>query len=150
MIVYEANEDVVLRLKHPLGKLLIGAPEKTITLLREEIEHKNPTRLFAVGDIVASNIIKSGIYLDYIIIDSKSKRQQVDTICLNNFKVVKVDNPAGVITASAYKAVKETCQGTNATAIVVDGEEDLLALPVIKFAPLGAFVVYGQDFGQVP
>lgn len=115
-------------------------------MLREEIEHKNPPKLFAVGDIVASNILKSGISVDYIIIDSKSKRQPVESICLNNFKVINVPNPAGVITASAYNAVKETCKETDATAIVVDGEEDLLALPVIKFAPLEAFVVYGQPY----
>ena len=30
------------------------------------------------------------------------------------------------------------------TKIVINGEEDLLALPAVLFAPEGSFVVYGQ------
>ena len=42
--------------------------------------------------------------------------------------------------------MKDLCQRSDATAIIVEGEEDLLTLPVIKFAPLGALVVYGQPY----
>ena len=98
MISYQANEDVILRLKHPLGKLLIGSPEKTIGMLKEEIETRRPTKLFAIGDVVASNILRSGMHVDSVIIDYKSKRHPVEPVSLNNFKVVNVRNPAGYIT----------------------------------------------------
>ena len=146
MIAYQSNDEVVLRLKHPLGKLFIGPPEKTIGMLKEEFESKNPTVLFAIGDIVASNILRSNMHVHFIIIDYKSERHPVDPICLNNFKIVNVKNPAGMITTSAYDTLKEICSSLDATAIIVDGEEDLLTLPVIRFAPLGSFVVYGQPF----
>ena len=129
-----------------MGKLLIGSPRQTISLLQEEIKRRNPTKLFAIGDIVSLNALKNGIQVDYIIIDFKNRRQAIEPLCLDNFKVVKVKNPAGVITVEAYEAVKKICQRSCTTAIVVDGEEDLLTLPVIRFAPLGAFVIYGQPY----
>ena len=146
MIAYQINEDVKIRLKHPLGKLLIGPPEKTISLLQEEIKRKNPTKLFAIGDIVSLNALRNGIQTDFIIIDFKNRRQSTEPLRLDNFKILKVKNPAGVITAAAYEAVKSICQRSSPTAIVVDGEEDLLTLPVIMFAPLGSFVIYGQPY----
>lgn len=149
MIAYQANEAVLLRLKHPIGKLLIGPPEKTISMLREEIGRRRPIKLFAVGDVVTLNILRSGIQVDFVIVDFKSKRQPFEAISLENFKVVNVKNPAGVITTSAYEAVREICQASRPTAIVVEGEEDLLTLPVIKFAPLGSLIVYGQPYAGI-
>jgi uncharacterized protein (UPF0218 family) len=61
---------------------------------------------------------------------------------------VNIENPAGVITSIAYDHIRKICSkcnhGSSPIAIVVDGEEDLLTLPVVKFAPLGSLVVYGQ------
>lgn len=148
LAIYKVNEGILLRLKHPLGRLVIGSSERTINILREVIKNEKPTKLIAIGDVVTSNIIRKGIEVDCIVIDFKSKRQPVEAISLNNFEVVNIKNPAGVITIEAYEAVKIACkkldQGSSAIAIVVDGEEDLITLPIVKFAPLGSLVVYGQ------
>lgn len=150
MAVYQTNEDVLVRLKHPLGKLIIGPPERTIKILKDMIECEKPTKLIAIGDVVASNMIRSGIKVDCIVIDFKSKRQPFEPASLENFEVISVKNPAGVITSAACEAVKEACikhvQEDSAAAIIVEGEEDLLTLPVVKYAPLGALVVYGQPY----
>jgi uncharacterized protein (UPF0218 family) len=135
-------------LKHPLGRLIIGSPERTVQVLKEIIEHENPPKLIAIGDVVASNMMRNHIKVNCIVVDFKSKRQPLERTSLENFEVVNVKNPSGVITSAAYEAVKEACtkhiQGGSALAIVVEGEEDLLTLPVVKYAPLGALVVYGQ------
>lgn len=144
MPAHEADEIALIRLKHPFGKLLTGPPERTISLLKEFIAREKPIRIFAVGDVVASNLIRSGIEVNFIILDFKSERQPATTTAPGSFKVVRVKNPAGTITSVAYDAVKNAVQGSSATAIIVDGEEDLLTLPAIKFAPQGALVVYGQ------
>lgn len=144
MVVYRVDENVLTRLKHPFGKLVIGPPERTISTLREVIEREKPTKLIAIGDVVASNIVRSGIKVDLIVIDFKSKRQPVEPPPLNGFEVVNVKNPAGFVTPTACETVKSVLKGSSPTAIVVDGEEDLLTLPVIRFAPPGALVVYGQ------
>lgn len=150
MAVYQANEDVLIRLKHPLGKLIIGPPDTTIAGLKEIIDRKKPTKLFAIGDVVASNIIRNNIPVDFIVIDFKSKRQPFEPISLGDFDVIRVRNPPGVITLAAYEAIQDVCSrrvtSVSSIAIVVDGEEDLLTLPVVKFAPLGALIVYGQPY----
>jgi uncharacterized protein (UPF0218 family) len=114
------------------------------------IDHQKPTKLFAIGDVVASNIIKNNIPVDFIVIDFKSKRQPFEPISLCDFDVIRVKNPPGVITQAAYEAIQAVCSrcvsSVSSIAIVVDGEEDLLTLPVVKFAPLGALIVYGQPY----
>jgi uncharacterized protein (UPF0218 family) len=153
LVAYLANEEALLRLKHPLGKLITGPPERTMKVLKEVIERDRPTRVIAIGDVVTSNIMKSGIKVDFIVIDFKSKRQPVDPICLDNCDVTKIKNPAGVITPTAYEAVKDVCTklegGSHLKAIVVDGEEDLLTLPIVKLAPIGTLVVYGQPYAGI-
>ncbi len=150
LAAYQANEDILVRLKHPLGRLIIGPPEKTIGTLRKIVECEKPAKLIAIGDVVASNIMRGQIKVDCIVIDFKSKRQPFEPASLKKFETINVKNPAGVITFAAYEAVKEACtkrvQEDCPLAIVVDGEEDLLTLPVVKYAPLGSLIVYGQPY----
>ncbi len=150
MAVYQANEDILVRLKHPLGRLIIGPPDETIKVLKEMVEMEKPTRLIAIGDFVTSNIMRSHMNVDCIIIDFKSKREPFAPISLKKFEEIHVKNPAGVITVAAYEAVREACtrsaKENSLMAIIVDGEEDLLTLPVVKYAPLGSLVVYGQPY----
>jgi hypothetical protein len=58
-----------------------------------------------------------------------------------------VKNPPGTITEEALiaiqKAFKKVCSGKN-TKIIVNGEEDLLTLIAILYAPEKSFIVYGQ------
>lgn len=144
MLTHEADEIFLIRLKHPFGKLLTGSSERTINTLRDFIKREKPIKIFAVGDVVASNMIRSGIRVDSIIIDFKSERQPVELTFPDSFEVIRIKNPTGTITSAACEAVKKAVQRLSATAIVVEGEEDLLTLPAIRFAPLEALVVYGQ------
>ena len=146
MSAYKNYESYLIRLKHPLGKLLTGSSESIMDLLKDFIKVKNPSKIFAVGDVTASNMIKSGINVDVIIIDFRSKRQPIEkrAIQINGFMEIRIDNPRGSITDVAYKTVDKAVQSISKTAIIVNGEEDLLVLPTIKFAPLGSLLVYGQ------
>jgi uncharacterized protein (UPF0218 family) len=54
------------------------------------------------------------------------------------------------LTEEAVNAVKEALAREGKTKIYVRGEEDLLTLPAILYAPEGSSVVYGQpDKGVV-
>ncbi|MEK7129458.1 MAG: DUF359 domain-containing protein, partial [Patescibacteria group bacterium] len=61
-----------------------------------------------------------------------------------------VKSGPGYISREALQAVRGSLDSlrslgmTQKTVIIVDGEEDLLALPAIAEAPLGAVVYYGQ------
>ena len=64
-------------------------------------------------------------------------------------KTVYVDNPQGTITQEAISAVKEALESDEHTHIVVKGEEDLLTLIAVLYAPENAFVVYGQPYSGI-
>ena len=61
-------------------------------------------------------------------------------------KMVYVDNPQGTITQESIFAIKEALESNQHTHIVVKGEEDLLTLIAVLYAPEKAFVVYGQPY----
>jgi uncharacterized protein (UPF0218 family) len=113
-------------------------------VLETEIHREKPTKVCVVGDFTTLKTLEYGIEADLYIIDNKIMRKPIDVLLPQELKLVKTINPAGMITVTAWETVKKTLCSDIRTGIVVEGEEDLLALPVIKFAPLGAFVVYGQ------
>jgi len=143
---YQTEESVIIRLKHPLGRLIIGPPEKTIAVLKREIELHKPPKIFTVGDMVSSNILNAGIHVDCVIIDFKTMRKSVDPIIVDNFNIYNVKNSPGLITREACNIIKMVCMESSPSAIIVEGEEDLLTLPVITFAPLDSFTIYGQPY----
>ena len=149
LVMYQINENTLIKLKHPLGRLLVGPTKKTMSKLKEVIKNDPPRKIFAIGDIVSSNIIKNKIKVDCVIIDFKTKREPAECVPLNNFEIICVKNPASVITSEAYETIKKVVKKSTPTAIVVDGEEDLLALPIIQFAPINSLVVYGQPYAGI-
>jgi uncharacterized protein (UPF0218 family) len=141
---HSLNEKMRAKLKHPIGNLIVGDSEKTMNYLRRFIESEKPRRLFAVGDYVTLNMIKHGVKADLYVVDNKIMRKKIPPVHVNCVKTVRVANPPGTITSEASEAIRKAINSSSATRIVVDGEEDLLTLPTVKFAPVGTIVVYGQ------
>lgn len=102
--------------------------------------------LITVGDSVSESLIKGGISPNLIIWDGKTKRTPSSEVSVRLLRAytppVKVKNPAAAITQGAWAAVVEALKKEWAS-LFVDGEEDLLAIPVILNAEDGARVVYG-------
>ncbi len=59
-------------------------------------------------------------------------------------RLVRASNPAGTITAEAIGAVKNALEGEKPARVLINGEEDLLAIPAIEAAPIGSSLYYGQ------
>jgi uncharacterized protein (UPF0218 family) len=59
-------------------------------------------------------------------------------------RVVYVQNPQGTLTKEAIMATQGGMESKQSIEIVVDGEEDLLALIAIVYAPENGYIVYGQ------
>jgi hypothetical protein len=142
--IYRISEDIRVKLKHPLGELIVGNADKTMGYLKRELAKKRPTKLFAVGDCITLNLIKFGIEADLYIVDNKIMRKKIQPIPMETIKTIKVKNPPGTITPEAFEAVRKGINSSSVTRILVDGEEDLLTLPAIKFAPKGTLIIYGQ------
>ena len=148
-IAYTLTPELRIKLKEPFGSLIQGKPEETMGKLKDIVEKEKPPRIISVGDVVSSNLHKHNIHPQLTIIDNISLRNQPMPEEDAVEKTVYVDNPQGTITQEAILAVKEALDENEHEHIVVRGEEDLLTLIAVLYAPENAFVVYGQPYSGI-
>ena len=132
------------KLKKPLGTLIRGSFEETVKKFKQIVDEEKPPIIISVGDTVSKNLVENRISLKLMIIDNRVMRKDIAPVPLNAEVEKHVKNPSGTITFEALKAIKESLEADQRTKIVIDGEEDLLALCAILYAPENSFVVYGQ------
>jgi uncharacterized protein (UPF0218 family) len=133
----------LLRLKEPFGRLLPGTPAKTMSELNSIVSKTRPRKVVAVGDVVSRETLVAGITVNLRILDHISMRRPTAAFNLKVKKTYHVKNPAGVITLEAWETIKRAMKDEEAL-IIVEGEEDLLALPCIVESPSNSLVLYGQ------
>ena len=143
-IAYILTPQLRIKLKEPFGSLIQGTPEDTMAKMKELIEKEKPPKIVSVGDVVSRNLHKHSIHPQLTIIDNISLREQKMPLEPEAEKTVYVDNPQGTITQESITAIKGALTRNEHTHIVVKGEEDLLTLIAVSYAPENAFVVYGQ------
>ncbi len=143
MIQLRPSQVDLKRLKEPFGELLPGDPAETMPELNSIIGRIHPRKVVAVGDVVSRETVAAGIKVDLRIIDHTSMRKPTAPFNPRAKTTYRVRNPAGVITLESWEAIKRAMKDENAL-ILVDGEEDLLALPCIAESPNNSLVLYGQ------
>jgi uncharacterized protein (UPF0218 family) len=143
-VAYVLTPQLSMKLKKPFGNLIQGTPEETMGILKEMVKKEKPSKIISVGDIVSQNLHKHNIHPQLTIIDNISLRTQKIPLKKAVQKTICVDNPQGTITQESIFAIKEALESNEHTHIVVKGEEDLLTLIAVLYAPENAFVVYGQ------
>jgi uncharacterized protein (UPF0218 family) len=143
MIQLRPGQADLQRLKEPFGRLLPGTPAKTMSALDSIISQTQPRRITAVGDVVSRETLVAGITVNLRILDHISMRRPTAAFNLKVSRTYRVKNPAGVITLEAWETIKKAMKD-NEALIVVEGEEDLLALPCIVESPNNCLVLYGQ------
>jgi uncharacterized protein (UPF0218 family) len=142
---YAVTPQLRIKLKEPFGTLILGTPEQTIKQLKCLLEAEQPPMLISVGDVVSRNLHLYRLHPQVSIIDHVSLRDQpTEAPKRHGEKTRHVANPQGVITEEAIEAVKESIDEGGHIHIVVEGEEDLLTLVAVRYAPQNGFVVYGQ------
>ncbi len=130
-------------LKIPLGKLVEGTPEYCSRVLGDTIEKMKPVMVLLVGDAISRNAIRSGINVDILIIDNREKRQKSVSFSFGERNQFRLRNAPGTIDGDAWEIVN-SAKLKGKSVIIVEGEEDLLALVAVLEAPIGALVAYGQ------
>ena len=105
--------------------------------------------LITIGDVVTYHFERIGHTPDVAVVDGLTERDTVDddvarTLEASDARRREATNPAATLSASMLRTFREALEAAEPTAIDVDGEEDLVALPAIAIAPEGASVVYGQ------
>ncbi|HMK94366.1 MAG TPA: DUF359 domain-containing protein [Candidatus Limnocylindrales bacterium] len=145
-IEYTLPSELRIKLKEPFGTLIRGSSVETMRRMKELVEKEKPPRIISVGDVVSSNLHEQGVHPQLTIIDNKSLRGQEAPETIAAEKTVHVVNPQGTITKEALIAVKEAMEKNEHTHIIVEGEEDLLTLAAVLYAPENSVVVYGQPY----
>src|SRR6266849_1604623 len=143
MIQLRPGQADLQRLKEPFGRLLPGTHAQTMSALNSVINETQPRRITAVGYVVSRETLVAGITVNLRILDHISMRRPTAALNLKVNRTYRVKNPAGVITLEAWETIKQAMKD-NEALIVVEGEEDLLALPCIVESPSNSLVLYGQ------
>jgi len=135
-------ENLREHLKIPLGDLI-----KEENVNKKNILSKigSESLVITVGDRTTENMINLGIMPQIQIIDGLEKRNKRlvptdDAINTN----LSCKNPPSEITEESTQVIQKAFSCKLPVRIIVNGEEDLLVLPVCIFAPENSVVMYGQ------
>ena len=141
-------------LRVPLGLSLYREPRESARLLVEIAGLIQPPLVVAIGDFVTENLVRAGLEPGVAVLDFRSRREGYSSELLEalvrEYEVLRCRNPPGALSEEAVAAVRDAVRraaGGSRVVVVVEGEEDLLALPAIASAPPRALVVYGLWFG---
>jgi uncharacterized protein (UPF0218 family) len=148
-IVYRVTPELRTKFKEPFGTLIQGTSNETASKVKELVEKEKPSKLISVGDVVSRSLHESNVHPQLTVIDNKFLRKQTIPEAAPVEKTVQVKNPKGTITYEAIQAIEEALEKNEHTHIVVEGEEDLLVLIAVLYAPETSFVVYGQPYSGV-
>ena len=139
MILTGASRDDPL--KRPFGTLVV---EKEINKSKIILMLDSATKIITVGDATTERIVSFGITPDIAVIDGVERRSVRDRSINYRAKEMFCTNPAGMISDKAIEVLQKALEASTPIRIKVQGEEDLLALPLFAMAPKGSVVLYGQ------
>lgn len=133
----------------PLGNILRG---KAIVASIRSHEHDC---VLTVGDLSTKTVLEAGVMPRLAVIDGQVGRKPFpDTLTMIQLQKVKpfrfktVKSGPGFISSEAMKTIEHFFASyvlrPTSYVLLIDGEEDLLVLPVIQHAPLGSILYYGQ------
>ena len=135
-------ENLRKQLNIPLGDLI-----KEEDVSKEKILSKisSESIVITVGDRTTENMIHFDIMPQIQVIDGFEKRNQRNIPVDETIKTeLTCKNPSGEITEESIQTIRKAFSSKPPVRITVDGEEDLLVIPVCIFAPENSVVMYGQ------
>lgn len=133
------SEKVRQKLKVPMGKIVnLASHPRGVKL-----------NIISVGDITTRNLLKAGIIPKLSIVDFYVQRKPAfSSLKQLGFTQINPDlelkNTPGQISKTLILEVEKAFKNPQGQVILVDGEEDLAAVPATLLSPLGTKVFYGQ------
>jgi len=144
-IAYRLTPYLRRKLKKPLGTIIQGSFKETIDKFKHMMEAEKPLCVISVGDAVSRSLVENNILPQIVVVDNKCMRKDLEEpLSFKTERTVSIKNPEATITEEAVTVLQDSLKCGMRVQIVVDGEEDLLTLIVVLYAPENSFVVYGQ------
>jgi len=138
---YVLTEELREVLKEPLG-LLVSNNRLTY---EEIVSHINKDKIVVtVGDATTERLISLGIVPSIQIVDGREMRIARDLPISHIKTQLKASNKAGCISWESIMVLSSAIKAKKPVRIIIEGEEDLLVLPVIALFPHYTSVLYGQ------
>jgi len=146
-------------LRHPMGRIFSSfshLPQRyffsltTVCTKKTQKQNNQHSIHISIGDVITGELQKNGIFPSISVIDGKTQRKALTIKELSKIKQLDCSyalNPKGAIQRHAVKEIYTLLAMGHSQAtkqLYIDGEEDLLTLPFILFAPLGSYIWYGQ------
>jgi len=137
---FKINDAERLRLQKPLGNVY---SEKDVL----KIVKGTRLNIISVGDWTTLMLLKHGVNPFISVIDYKMSRKHVskeDKFILDEYfsKADVCVNPVGCISSCAVMWSRAHVQVGG--RLIINGEEDLVAVPLIYYASKGTLILYGQ------
>jgi GTP-dependent dephospho-CoA kinase len=137
-------------LREPFGLLL---ENKSVSKVKLYNSVKHAKLIVSVGDATTDRVNSYGIVPGVCVVDGRERREQRktaggDSRLPNRILQLRCSNPAGTISRGAVQVLRDAVKAsvTNPVRVIVEGEEDLLALPIFLLVPYDSVVLYGQPF----
>jgi len=108
------------------------------------------TYIISIGDTTTEVLLSQGIIPTLACIDFQVQRQEFDweknlwDKLTFGCTISYFFSGPGFIDTTVMNAIEHWSEQPNQTLFIIDGEEDLLVLPAILYAPQGTVVYYGQ------
>jgi len=135
-------ENLRNELKIPLGKLIPNNSSEKEDYIKKIYSEKV---VITVGDATSELLLQMGLIPLLHIIDGQEKREKRSLPLADAINTeLTVKNHPGEISPESFNLVKTIFDEKPPIRLVVNGEEDLLVLPVCLFAPENSVVMYGQ------
>ncbi len=128
------------QLKRPFGTLVA---DKDVTKRRilPMIEHSK--LVVAVGDATTERLVSFGVIPTIAVMDGRERRLPRKYPSYPAAEL-RCRNPKGTVSKEAVAVLEQALNSKPPVRVLVDGEEDLLALPLFAMLPKGSVVLYGQ------
>ena len=132
------SEELRGTLKKPLGQ---AGPLGTL------LPKAGGRKIIAVGDQVVFNLLQKGIRPHVAIFDFRTRREEVGKEVSERLgkeypEAQRVRNEHGTVSEALFLLAPSLIESGG--AVLIEGEEDLAALPFIYFLKKGYVVLYGQ------
>lgn len=138
---YRLPEGLRAKLGAPLGTVYSAEEAKGPDF--ERLVRSAPMTI-TVGDRVTDTLGAMGRTPDVQVVDGVERRVARDVPTVPYARLIRVKNPAGTLTKDAITGMKKAFLGKKPVRVLVEGEEDLMAMLAIAMAPVSAMVFYGQ------
>ncbi|MCW4018419.1 MAG: GTP-dependent dephospho-CoA kinase family protein [Candidatus Bathyarchaeota archaeon] len=143
-VSYTVTPEILSKFKEPFGTLIQGAASVTMKHLKAIVNEEKPPAIISVGDMVSRNLHDYNIIPQIAIIDNQTERKKLPPKSFSDKKIAHAKNPQGKITQESINAIKKAVRSKSSVQIIIDGEEDLLTLVAVQYAPENALIIYGQ------